>query len=354
MSSASTVLRIIDANLNRAAEGLRFMEELARLALNDASLSERLKRIRHELVSADWSFNCRLLWARDAGGDVGIDINVAEKEEKELGVLVVANARRVQEALRVLEEIAKVKGDDLPLDSEKIKHSRFDAYTIERELCGRLMRQEKVKLISGLYAIIDTQALRGRRHLEVARQVIQGGARIIQLRDKIQHKGDILPVARELRELCAEKGVLFIMNDYLDLALLVGADGLHIGQEDLPAREARRLLPGDKILGVSTRRVEQAVLAAEEGADYIGCGAIYPTSSREGSVTVGLEPLRQIKQAVSLPVVAIGGIKGENLSAVVAAGADAVAVISAILGAESPELATQELVKQMESFRTGE
>jgi thiamine-phosphate pyrophosphorylase len=349
VTSPATVLRIIDANLNRAAEGLRFMEELARLTLNDAALTERLKQIRHELVSADWSFNRQLLWARDAGGDVGVDINVPEKEEKELAVLVVANARRVQEALRVLEEIAKGKDNNLSLNSEKLKHFRFDSYTIERELCARLMRQERVRLIAGLYAIIDTQALKGRRHLEATRQVIEGGARIIQLRDKIQNIRDILPVARELRELSVEKGALFIVNDYLDLALAVQADGLHIGQKDLPTKDARRLLPADTILGVSTSRVEQAIIAAEEGADYIGCGAIYPTSSREGSVAIGLEPLRQIKQAVSLPVVAIGGIKEENLSAVMAAGADSVAVISAILGSESPEQATRELVERIES-----
>lgn len=342
-------LRIIDANLNRVGEGLRLLEDIARLLLNDAVLTEQLKTMRHELIRGDYSFHQQLLQSRDVEGDVGIDIEVpAEEKERGLPLVLVANARRVQESLRALEELAKVPGITPKLDSEKFKHGRFNLYTIEQKLLARLLRRDKLKHISGLYVIIDTQLLKGRHHIEVARQVIRGGARAIQLRDKVQSKGELLPIAQQLRTLCAEHDVLFIMNDYLDLALAVDADGLHVGQDDLPVKVARKLLPMDKILGASARTIELATAAQSEGADYIGVGSMYPTSTKETAEVVGLERLHQIKQAVSLPLVAIGGITKDNASGIMAAGADAVAVISAVLGAESPEEASRQIVACLE------
>ena len=263
--------------------------------------------------------------------------------------MLVANSRRVQESLRTLEELAKVPGITPKLDPEKFKQGRFNLYTIEQKLLSKLLRQDKLKYISGLYGIIDIQALKGRNHIEVASQVIRGGAKTIQLRDKVQSKGKLLPIAQELRTLCAEHNVLFIMNDYLDLALDTDADGLHVGQTDLPVKVARRLLPLDKILGCSTTTLEQAVAAQSDGADYIAIGSMYPTSSKEAAKVVGLERLRQIRQAISLPLVAIGGITKDNASEVIAAGADSVAVISAVLGAESPEEASRQIA---DSFKT--
>lgn len=343
------ILRIVDASLNRVGEGLRLLEDIARLLLNDAVLTQQLKTMRHELVRGDSSFHQHLLQSRNSEGDVGIDIEVpGEEKERELPVVLVANARRVQEALRTLEEMAKVPGAAPQLDSEKFKQARFNLYTVEQKLLARLLRQDKLKRLSGLYVIIDTQMLKGRGHIEVARQVIQGGARTIQLRDKLQSKKELLPIAQQLKNLCAEHGVLFIMNDYLDLALETDADGLHVGQDDLPVRVARKLLPMDKILGASARTLEQATAAQSEGADYLGVGAMYPTATKETAEVVGLERLRQIKQAISLPLVAIGGITRDNAAEVIAAGADSVAVISAILGAESPEKASRQIVDSIE------
>jgi len=341
-------LRIIDANLNRVGEGLRLLEEIARLLLNDAALTQQLKTMRHELIRGDNSFHQQLLQSRNSKSDVGVDIEVpGEEKEKELPAVLVANARRVQESLRTLEELAKVPSTTAKLDSGKFKQARFNLYTIEQELLSKLLRQDKLKHISGLYVIIDTQALKGRKHIEVASQAIRGGARTIQLRDKVQSKEKLLPVAQQLKTLCTEQNVLFIINDYLDVALGTDADGLHLGQDDLPVKVARKLLPLGKILGCSTTTVEQATKAQSEGADYIAVGAMYPTSSKTATRTpakvVGLETLRQVKQAISLPLVAIGGITKDNVSEVIAAGADSVAVISAILGAESPEDAARQI-----------
>jgi len=343
-------LRIIDANLNRIGEGLRLLEDLARLLLNDATLTQQLKTMRHGLVTSDWSFNQQLLQSRDSESDVGINIEAPEQAEpRELPIMVIANARRVQEALRTLEELAKIPDATPKLDSEKFKQARFSLYTIERTLLSRLLRKDKVKSISGLYLIIDTQALKGRSHIDVASQAIHGGAKTIQLRDKLQSKRELLPIAQKLSKLCTEHNVLFIMNDYLDLALASDADGLHLGQDDLPIKVARKLLPMDKILGCSTTTVDQAITAESEGADYIAAGSIYPTSSKETARVVGLERLRQIRQAISLPLVAIGGITKDNTAEVLAAGADSVAVIGAILGAESPEEAAQQIAARFEA-----
>lgn len=348
---SNQTLRIIDANLNRIGEGLRFLEDIGRLLLNDRDLSQQLKNLRHELVRGELLLNRQLLQARNAEGDVGIDLKVpGEEKQRELPLAIVANARRVQESLRVLEELTKLSGTTL-LDSEKFKRARFTLYTIEKTLLAKLLRRDKVSKLSGLYVIIDTEALKGRRHVEVARQAIQGGARVMQLRDKLLSKKELLPIAQELKDLCAENGVLFIINDYLDLAIAVEADGLHVGQEDLPVKIARRLLPMEKILGGSARTVEQARAVQSEGADYIGVGSMYPTSSKETAVVVGPERLRQIKEAVALPVVAIGGINADNVAEVLAAGADAVAVISAVLGAEDVAKACQQMVTKIEAQR---
>ncbi len=339
-------LRIIDANLNRIGEGLRVLEDIARLLLNDAALTEQLKTLRHELIRSDLSFNQQLLQSRNTAADVGISIEVTgEEKQRELPTTVVANARRVQESLRVMEELAKIP--DTRLDPEKFKQARFSLYSIEHGLLSRLMRRDKIKRLTGLYVIVDRQALKGRSHVEVAAEAIRGGARVIQLRDKMLGKRELLPIAQQLRNLCAEQGVLFIINDYLDLLLATDADGLHLGQRDLPTSVARKLLPIGKILGCSTTTVDQAITAELEGADYIAVGSMYPTLSKETALVVGPERLRQIRQAVSLPLVAIGGITRHNAAEIMAAGADSVAVIRDVLEAEAPEEAARQIATSL-------
>jgi thiamine-phosphate pyrophosphorylase len=306
--------------------------------------------MRHELLRSDWSLQQQLLEARNAADDVGINIEaVGEEKQRELQILVVANARRVQESLRTIEELAKLPEAATRLDSERFKQARFNLYSIEQELLSRLLRRDKTKRLRGLYAIIDTQALKGRSHIEAATQAIRGGAKVVQLRDKLLSKKELLPIAKELRKLCVEHTVLFIMNDYLDLALASDADGLHLGQDDLPIKVARKLLPMGKILGCSTKTVDQAVAARSEGADYIAVGSIYPTSSKETAKVVGLDRLREIRQQITLPLVAIGGINKDNVSGVVTAGADSVAIISAILQAEDIEAAARQIANKLES-----
>jgi len=343
-------LRIIDASLNRIGEGLRLLEDIARLSLDDTALTQQLKTMRHEMIRGDWTFHRQLLEARDSEGDIGVDIEVpGDEKQRELPATVIANSRRVQESLRTLEELAKTPGVAPVLDSEKFKQARFNIYRIEQALLSRLLRQDKTERLRGLYVIIDTQALGGHSHVEVAGQVIRGGARTVQLRDKSLGKKELLPIAQGLKNLCAEHNVLFIVNDYLDIALATGADGLHLGQGDLPVEVARRLLPMGVVLGCSVTTLDQALDAEAQGVDYIAVGSMYPTPSKETAVVVGTDRLSEVRQRTSLPLVAIGGITGDNAAEVRAAGADAVAVISAVLGADAPEKAARRMVDRLEA-----
>jgi thiamine-phosphate pyrophosphorylase len=190
-------------------------------------------------------------------------------------------------------------------------------------------------------------ALKGRDEVEVAAAAIRGGARVIQLRDKRRSKAELLVVGRKLRDLCAEKSALFIVNDYVDIALAVNADGLHLGQEDLPPAEARRILPINMLIGCSAESVGQAVRAQADGADYVAVGSIYPTTSKDRCKPVGPGTLRRIRPKVSVPLIAIGGINHANVQEVVSAGADGIAVISAVLGADDVEKAARRLAAKM-------
>ena len=200
--------------------------------------------------------------------------------------------------------------------------------------------------IRGLYVIIDPDACGGRDPVDVARQALSGGASIIQWRDKRREKGVQLADARALGKLCKEYGALYIVNDHVDLALAVAADGVHVGQGDLPADVVRGLVPDSFVIGASTNNVDEARAAEVAGASYIAVGSMFPTASKEPERTRAATPerLREVKAVVDVPVVGIGGIDASTISEVLAAGADAVAVISAVCGAEDPKAAAEALV----------
>ena len=341
------MLRLIDANFDRLGEGLRVLEDVARFLLNDAALCRRLRNLRHKLVKDIVPLEQGLLAARRVVEDVGAPRrSPVVSDHEDLLALVAANARRVQESLRVLEEFARISNIPVPVKSAKLQQFRFEVYELEQELVSRLLRHDRLGRLSGIYLILDTAALKGRSEMEVAAQAIRGGARVIQLRDKKQPRAKLLDIARGLKGVCADKGVLFIVNDHLDIALAVGADGLHLGPEDLPLTEARRLLPMDMLIGCSATSVSQAVRAQSNGADYVAVGAIYPTLSKKYRL-VGLAMLERVKSKVSLPLVAIGGINHTNVKEVMKAGAASVAVISAVLGVDDVERATRKLVAKL-------
>ncbi len=344
----SEELRIIDENLNRLSEGLRVLEDIARMLLNNAEITQQLKTLRHNLISADISFNKQLIQSRDSEKDVGARTVVAgEETNRSLADLLVANSKRTQESLRVLEEMAKLPA--LNLDSNNYKNARFEVYTVERNLLSKLLRQDKIKKLTGLYVVLDTEVLQKRDPVKTAQPVIRGGAKAIQLRDKISDKKHLLWLAQKLKEICAENDVLFIVNDYPDIALVSDADGLHVGQDDLPVTAARKIMPIDKIIGCSVASLDQAISAAADGADYLGAGSIFATASKNSVDICGLNVLRQITQEIKIPVVAIGGINKGNIAEVMDAGAKSAAVISAVLQATDPESAARELAGMMKN-----
>ena len=201
-------------------------------------------------------------------------------------------------------------------------------------------------MVNDIYVITDAYLAPGRSHIEIARAALDGGAAVVQLRDKFAGDDELICIGREIRRLASAAGALFIVNDRLEVALACDADGLHVGQDDRSARELRPLLPG-KILGVSAATPEQAAQAGEDGADYLGVGPIFATSTKADARTpVGVAQIKRMSSASGgLPVVAIGGINEGNIAEVARAGADAAAVVSAVVCADDMAEATRRLVR---------
>ena len=193
-----------------------------------------------------------------------------------------------------------------------------------------------------LYAVTDRHWLDGRRLIDVVRESLDGGVTMVQLREKTLEEGKFLEEAKELQALCRERGVPFLVNDNVEIAREMNADGVHVGQSDMEALDVRAILGPDKILGVSAQTVEQAVLAEKHGADYLGVGAVFPTGSKDDADDVSYDTLKAICQAVSIPVVAIGGITQQNVEKLAGSGICGVAVISAIYAAKNIGQASKE------------
>ncbi|MCR4955545.1 MAG: thiamine phosphate synthase [Lachnospiraceae bacterium] len=194
-----------------------------------------------------------------------------------------------------------------------------------------------------LYAVTDRHWLNGRTLYEVVKESLDGGATFIQLREKNLDETTFLKEAKEIKKLCKEYKVPFVINDNVDIAIEMDADGVHVGQSDMEAGDVRAKLGDDKIIGVSAQTVEQAVLAEKRGADYLGVGAVFPTGSKADATEVSYETLKAICEAVSIPVIAIGGITNENVKELSGSGIVGIAVISAIYGKENIKEAAKEL-----------
>ena len=214
---------------------------------------------------------------------------------------------------------------------------------------GAALRQPLVERLHGLYVIVDPQAARGRSLVQMAEAALKGGARVLQLRDKVTDKGDLLPTALRLRDLCHQYDALLIINDHADLAHACGAHGYHGGQHDLPVGAARAVLEPHQLVGRSNALLEEALEA--QGVDYVAVGDIFGSPTKQNTRPAGLETLHWVRAQVSAPLAAIGGITEANVHQVVNAGADMVCVISAVVGADDPETAARRLVECMERAR---
>ena len=199
-----------------------------------------------------------------------------------------------------------------------------------------------------LYAVTDRHWLSGRSLRDVVEESLRGGVTMLQLREKTLAEPSFLAEARELQALCRDYHVPFLVNDNVDIALAMDADGVHVGQSDMEALDVRRKLGPDKIIGVSAQTVEQALLAEKHGADYLGVGAVFPTGSKDDADDVSYDTLKAICAAVDIPVVAIGGIGAGNVAELAGSGIAGVAVVSALYAQPDVEAATRSLRAQVE------
>jgi thiamine-phosphate pyrophosphorylase len=325
--------RILDASANRAREALRVVEDYCRFVLDDAFLSRTLKQLRHDLTALLGQVPSQvLLDARETLRDVGTKLTTAQEQRRHslTGVLQ-ANVKRLQEALRSLEEYGKLYSPDL---GQALEELRYRTYTLERALVlGATARQ---RLADARLYVLVTAAQCSLGLDRTLREAADGGAQLIQLREKNLADRDLLARARTVRRLTRTAGVLFIMNDRPDLARLAEADGVHIGQDELPVKEVRRILGPDALIGVSTHTLDQVRQAVLDGASYIGVGPTFPSATKAFPEFPGLDFVRQAMAETSLPAFAIGGVTLQNLEAVVAAGARRVAVGHAICQSETP------------------
>lgn len=336
-------MRLIDANANRAREALRVMEDGARFLLDDAALSGEIKGIRHDLAALMRGFAPDCALARDTPGDVGTAISTeGEMARAGVGEVVVAAGKRLSEALRSLEEYAKTV-EDGARHAHAFEQLRYRGYEAERRLVAAVSAPRAKQW---MLCVLVTEGLCRRPWLEVVRESIEGGADCVQLREKSLGDGELLTRARMLVELCRARGVDVIINDRVDIALASGADGVHLGQNDMPVREARKITGDRLLIGVSTSNIEEARRAQQDGADYCGVGPMFATATKQKDVIVGTAYLREYvsHEPKMLPHLAIGGITVENVGELVEAGVRGISVSSCVCESDEPGRVCGELV----------
>ncbi len=334
-----SVLRLIDANTNRAREALRVMEDYARFVRNDGALAADLKQIRHDLRSALAGVHDHALLCRNTPGDVGtVNKTPTEYARTDLAGIITAAGKRLGEALRAIEEYLKTSD---PVAAGHVESLRYRFYDLETRMARSLHPRERFAQVR-LYVLITESCCRG-DWFQTAAAAIDGGADALQLREKDMAGGELLARARRLAQLCRERNVLLIINDRPDIALLSNADGLHVGQEDLPVHEVRKLLGPDKLIGVSTHHIDQARQAVADGADYLGVGPVFPSPTKPREILPGLPYARQVAEQIDIPAVAIAGITQQNVHQVIATGLRAIAVTAAVTQSADPRQAAAQL-----------
>lgn len=335
-----SVARIIDANANRAREALRVLEDCLRFGLDDVQLCAEVKKLRHRLadVLGD-ELLAAALRTRDIVHDVGRTVGTAsEYERPSIGHVALAAAKRGQEAVRALEETVKTLD---PSRARGLEQIRYDLYLAEQGAAIRFDARRRFADVK-LYVLI-TEALCAGPWLETCEQALAGGADVLQLREKSLTDSELLARATALVACCRRAGGLAILNDRPDIARLAGADGVHVGQQDLSVHEVRRVAGPSLLVGQSTHTVDQARTALAASPDYLAVGPMFASATKPQEVIAGPRTLAAVRALTSLPLVAIGGINADNLGAVIAAGADVVCVCSAVIGQQDPAHATREI-----------
>ena len=322
----------VEAQTRALIEGIRLLEVYVTAPLG---LYSDIKMMRESLAIPE-------------AADLSREENVRRRQEhasltEDHPALALDAIRLVRDTVDTLASVTVESGP--ALDDGFVRRARLVMARAEQKV-GSDIRARSADKLSGIYVIVDPDATRGRPVTEVALHSLEGGASVVQLRDKNRDKGAMLDTAREIKELCDDHGAVFVMNDHADVAHASGAHGLHVGQTDLPVASARSVLSPRQLIGNSNGSMDEALRSWGEAVDYIAVGAIYPTTTmgKSGRTALGPEMITRIKNAVSQPIVAIGGINRDNIADVVRAGADSVCVVSAVTFAEDPRAAAESLV----------
>jgi thiamine-phosphate pyrophosphorylase len=348
----ATVLRILDASANRAKEGLRVVEDYVRFALDDGHLSELLKSARHQLRAALQDINSEsLVGSRNTRADVGTQIaTAAEMVRSDALSVAKASLKRVQEATRTLEEYSKVlltsnAATAQPNVPQQLEQLRYKLYTIEKAVLTTISSRKHFKN-RNVYLLLSSDQCEGDVE-HVLKEAIAGAVRIVQIREKSMPDQELLKYARRVRSITRDAGVMLIMNDRPDIAVLSDADGVHVGQDELRVHDVRRIVGPDCLIGVSTHSIEQARDAVLDGASYIGVGPVFNSGTKTFDQLAGLDFVRKVAAEIQLPWFPIGGIDVSNLDAVIEAGGSRVAISGALCRSQNPRHAAGQLVARL-------
>jgi thiamine-phosphate pyrophosphorylase len=348
------VYRIMDANFNRAREAFRTMEEYCRFVLNDGILSGRAKQLRHQLSRIVSSMDTSaMLCSRDAQADVGKEIRVwGQMKRATLEDCFAAAAKRISEALRMLAEVGQTID---PLLYDQFEALRFEVYTLEKDIAlaqSGILRFQSV----GLYVLITVQPeFDTKQVMALAGQCMDGGADCLQLRCKGLIDKEIMSLAEVFVNACRKNSVLSIINDRPDIAVICGADGVHLGQEDLSIGDVRRLQQKPLVIGRSTHNTGQLTDAINELSDYVALGPVFATATKQHEPPVGLAYVSQaadILKNARVGHAVIGGIDLNNIEQVLKLGIQTVAIGSAICRAKDPAKTCAQFKKMILAYRT--
>ena len=367
----ASVLRILDASLNRAGEGLRVVEDYVRFVLNDPILTREAKGLRHDLATAATAIpTVDRHAARDTRADVGTTISTAsETERSDAWSVCTASLKRAEQSLRSLEEYGKLLSDDFAGQCEAL---RYRLYTLEKAIDVGRSSRDRLDQVT-LCVLIDGGDSE-KSFEQLVRALVGAGVGMIQLRDKRLNDCELVGRARTLvtltrRQPPALPGVhstdrqepsaepraaggsrtstLAVVNDRADIAAIVDADGVHVGQEDLSVKDARAIVGPRMLIGVSTHNISQARAAVLDGANYLGAGPTFASQTKSFDAFAGLGYLREVADEVRLPTFAIGGISAGNVKEVLAAGISRVGVGAAVTAAADPACAARELLSML-------
>ena len=324
------IYQIIDANLDRAREGLRVLEDWARFGLGENDFVVKIKNFRQILGKNHLEVYKQ---SRNHIEDQCKGLTHQEQiKRRSPEQIISSNSGRIQEALRVIEEFSRLHNHELSKIASEI---RYEIYTLEIDLLklSKFKNSQKILRENDLYIITDQKE----NLLEIIEEILQAGVKIIQHRFKTGTDKDHLQEAIQIKNLCKRYNSLFIINDRLDIALASNADGIHLGQDDLDLKTARKLLGYSKIIGISANNEIDISNALKEGCDYIGIGPVFETATKKNKKPIGIEKIKTLTKDLNIPWFAIGGIKSNNISYLKRNGFKKIALVSQLMNSEDPK-----------------